>query len=56
MIATKEQIESFREAAKPLVEWLNEHCHPHTSVIVTPVRAELVEGVICAKIEEFLRD
>ena len=47
MITTKEQQESFRIAAEPLMLWLEENCHPHCTAIVDSLRAELVEG-ICA--------
>ena len=36
--------EDFVAAAEPLIEWLNNYCHPHMKVIVTPLGAEAVEG------------
>ena len=45
MIITKEQSDSMLEAAKPLIKWLNENCHPHCEIIVDQVSAELVESV-----------
>ena len=56
MILNQEQITEFREAAKPLVEWLNENCHPHVIVIVDPGRAMLTEGVCSQPIEEYWKD
>lgn len=56
MILTKEQVTEMEEAAKPLVKFLNEVCHPHAYVIVEPTGAELVEGCARVKIEEFLKD
>lgn len=41
---TKEQQESFREAALPLIKWLAENVHPHHTVIVTSTYAKLLEG------------
>jgi hypothetical protein len=35
---------AFREAAFPLMQWLNDNCHPHCTVIVDSERAELMEG------------
>lgn len=35
----------FREACIPLIKWLCENMHPHAIIIVTPVGAELLEGV-----------
>jgi len=56
MVLTKEQIQEFEEAAKPLVKFLCENCHPHVTVIVEPTRAEILEGSVSVKIEEFIKD
>ncbi len=56
MILTAEQRAAFEEAAKPLIKFLCENCHPHTSVIVDSTGAELVEGIHVLKTEEFLKD
>ena len=32
-LTTEESIE-FESAVKPLMKWLSENCHPHSSVIV----------------------
>ncbi len=56
MILKKEQIDAFEEAAKPLVKWLNDNCHPHVTVVVTPSGAELSEGVAFVPIKEFIKD
>jgi hypothetical protein len=55
MTVTKEQSAEMLEAAKPLIKWMNENCHPHTTAIVTAVDIELMEGVACEKTHEFLR-
>lgn len=47
---------SFEEAARPLIQWLCENVHPHHSVIVTSVNAELLQGEMCFPTTEFLRD
>ena len=44
------------EAAKPLIKWLNDNCHPHSHVVVDHTSAILWEGVAVVKTEEFLRD
>ena len=46
----------MKEAAKPLVMFLNDNCHPHVKVIVEPDGAEIVEGSASVKIEEFIKD
>lgn len=56
MILTKEQIKSFELAAKPLVEWINDNCHPHVKAIVTCSDAEILESSSRVKIEEFIKD
>ena len=48
--------EEFRNAAAPLVEFLNENCHPHVNVIVDCGSAELLEGFCRAVIEEYIKD
>lgn len=56
MILTKEQVDELREAAKPLVKFLNDNCNPHCKVIVEADRAEIVCGSAMVKIEEFIKD
>lgn len=51
-----EKMKQFEEAAKPLVKFLCENFNPHATVIVTPTGAELVQGEMSVKIEEFLKD
>lgn len=56
MILTPDQRESLLEAAKPLIKWLNENCHPHCQVRVDCDSAELSEGIATAKTTEFVQD
>ena len=56
MVLTEQERKEFEEAAKPLVKWINENCHPHVTVHVTSTRSELFEGVAAVNIEEFLKD
>jgi hypothetical protein len=44
---------TFEQAVKPLMKWLSENTHPHTTAIVTGNLAELVEGVQVVKTDEF---
>lgn len=48
MKITLDQIEVLREAALPLIQWLNDNCHPHCTVMVNSERIELVEGLATA--------
>lgn len=41
---TKEEQESFKQAALPLIKWLCENVHPHYVAIFTCTDAELLEG------------
>lgn len=56
MILTKEQVEQFKEAAKPLVKFLNDNFHPHVTIIVECGGAEILESSALVKIEEFIKD
>lgn len=48
---------SFDAAARPLIKWLCENCHPHTTIVVTPTNAELLEGVVSTgKVLDYVRD
>ena len=46
---TPDEIEALREAALPLMQWLNDNCHPHCTIIVDSERIELVEGLATAR-------
>lgn len=46
----------FEEIAKLMIKYLAENHNPHTTVIITSTDAELVEGKICVKTNEFLND
>jgi hypothetical protein len=45
MTLSKDEVEQMREAAKPLMDFLTVHCHPHCKVIVDSDSAEVVESV-----------
>ena len=56
---TKEQIDAFTEASKPLVKLINDNptiCNPQTIAIVENDRAELLSGECMVKIDEFIKD
>jgi hypothetical protein len=56
MILTKEQQQQMLDAAKPLIKWLNENCHPHCTAHVDQNTVELTEGIATNRTDEFLRD
>ena len=52
----EEQQEKFQEAVRPLMKYLAENHHPHTSVYVTSNTAELLEGQKCLSTNEYIVD
>lgn len=51
------KLEELKEAAKPLIKYLCENCHPHITAIVTPVGVEVMEGIqSVSNITEFIVD
>ena len=56
MTITEEQRKALLEAAKPLIKWLNENCHPHTYAHVDGNTVEIVEGIAKCRTDEYLRD
>ena len=53
---TSEQKEEFERLARPLVEWLNNNWHPHVTVLITPIHAEIMEGLLSVPIIEYVKD
>jgi hypothetical protein len=56
IVSIIEYPKTFEEAVEPLIKWMSENQHPHTTVIVTGTRAELVEGLQCHLTDEFIVD
>ena len=56
MILNKEQIEAMFEAAKPLIKWMAENCHPHCTAIVDATGVEVLEGIAAQKTNEYIGD
>lgn len=56
MILTTEQQQTMLDAAKPLMQWMNENCHPHCTAQVDQCDIVLVEGIATNRTLEFLRD
>ena len=49
MILTERHLKELREAAMPLMQWLHDNCHPHTTIIVDSEHIELLEGLATAR-------
>ena len=43
------------EVAKPLIQWINENCHPHCEATVTTTQVTLTEGVATEQTTEFVK-
>jgi hypothetical protein len=56
MIITKDQQEEMLTAAKPLIKWLNENCHPHCEAHVDQNTVVLFEGIATNRTDEYLKD
>lgn len=48
MNETQKKLEELKEAALPLLNFLNEHYCPHTYALVTEGRVEILEGSMFA--------
>lgn len=49
--------DELKEAAKPLIKYLNENHHPHVTAIVSPTGVEILEGVRSVQnINDFIKD
>jgi hypothetical protein len=44
MFLTDTQRIEFEKTARPMIKWLNDNCHPHVEVNITPTSARLFEG------------
>jgi len=51
-----EKREEFIVLVAPVMKWMAENLHPHTKTIITANAAELVEGDIAYRNDEFIVD
>ena len=56
MILTKDQQQEMLDAAKPLIKWMNDNCHPHCVAFVDQASVGLAEGIATNRTDEFLKD
>lgn len=56
MTVTPQQQEELQALVEPIVKWLNDNCHPHVSVQITPVAFDLSEGICFSPIIKYLKD
>lgn len=55
MTITKQQQQEMLEAAKPLMKWMNENCHPHCEAVVDCNTIILWVGLATNRTDEFLK-
>lgn len=48
--------QTFEEASKSLIKWLNENANPHAIVTVDVTSATLFTGEIHTRADEYLKD
>jgi len=54
-ITEKQRLEML-EAAKPLIKWMNENCHPHTEANIDCNTVTLTEGIATVRTDEYIKD
>ncbi len=53
---TEQQRQEFEAVTRPVIQWLNDNCHPHATVVIEPSRAELQEGTLVYVTNDYLKD
>ena len=38
-------VTQFEELVRPLIQFINDNYHPHTTIVVTSTNAEILEGI-----------
>ena len=56
MTMTEKQRQEFEAVTRPVIEWLNNNCHPHVTVVIDTTHVELSEGVCAFTTHDYLRD
>lgn len=56
MNAKPQHIDEFEALTRPLIQWLNDNHHPHTTIIIDPTSASLWEGMLAYTTADYLHD
>ncbi len=56
MIADEKQRKEFEALVRPVIKFLCDNYHPHVEVVITPTRAELLEGVCSIVTTDYIKD
>ena len=52
----EKEISDFEQASRPLMKYLGENHHPHTSAYIRNDRAELLEGLESFGTDDYIQD
>ena len=52
----KEKRDKFEKLAKPLMQFINDNCNPHVSIIITYDSAEVLYGETAIHTDEYIKD
>ncbi len=47
---------AFEDVVKPIIKYMAENYHPHTTLVINSTTAQIVEGVISTRTKEYLVD
>lgn len=53
---TPEQEAEFDRVAREMLKFINNNCHPHTMIVVTPTCVEILEGAKVLNTEDYVTD
>ena len=53
---SQKQRDEFEKLARPLIKFLNDNFSPHTTIIISPVNAELLTGLCAFTTHDYVRD
>ena len=51
-----ENLKKLEGLAKPLIKFLNDKYDPHTKIIIDTSSAEIVNGLMAIRTDEFIKD
>ncbi len=56
MFANEEQRNELEKLTRPIIKYLNDNFHPHITVVINTVGAELLEGICNYSTKDYLKD
>lgn len=55
-LTNEQKRKEFERVAKPVIKFINNYYHPHTKVIIDCDSAEVLEGALMSRTDEFIKD